>query len=153
MLIARISWDEYFIEIVNVVKKRSTCKRRQVGALIVQDNMIVSMGYNGAPKTLEHCIDIERCRREELNVPSGQRHEICIGLHAEQNSIIQASNSGTKLNGATMYVTHHPCIICSKMIINSGIKKVVYSEEYSDSLASEILKKAGIEVCLFKDIL
>lgn len=144
----RPSWDEYFMEIVNVVKKRSTCLRRQVGALIVKDKRILSTGYNGAPTGLKHCDEIG-CTREKLNIPSGQRHELCRGLHAEQNAIVHAANSGVSIKGGTIYVTAQPCVLCAKMIINAGIKRIVFGGGYPDELAMELLNEAGIEVVDF----
>lgn len=144
----RPSWDEYFMEIVNVVKKRSTCLRRQVGALIVKDKRILSAGYNGAPTGLKHCDEVG-CTREKLNIPSGQRHELCRGLHAEQNAIVHAANSGVSIKGGTIYVTAQPCVLCAKMIINAGIKRIVFGGGYPDELAMELLNEAGIEVVDF----
>jgi len=141
----RPSWDQYFMDIVELVSKRSTCLRRKVGAVLVREKRILSTGYNGAPSGLAHCLDIG-CLREKLKVPSGERHELCRGLHAEQNAIIQAALHGVSVNGATMYCTNHPCIICAKMIINSGIISVIYTDGYSDRLAGEMLKEAGVEI-------
>lgn len=141
----RPSWDEYFMEIAEVVKKRSTCLRREVGAIIVKDNRILSTGYNGAPKGLKHCRETG-CMRSNLNVPSGERHELCRGLHAEQNAIIQAAVFGTAIEGATIYTTLSPCVLCTKMIINSGIKRIVLREEYNDSLSINMLEESGIQV-------
>lgn len=145
----RPSWDEYFMEIAEVVKTRSTCLRRQVGAIIVKDKQILSTGYNGAPTGLKHCEETG-CIREQLEVPSGERHELCRGLHAEQNAIIQASLHGVKIEGATIYVTTQPCVVCAKMIINSGIKKVVYRGDYPDKLSAQMLAESGITVQKFK---
>ncbi|SHH38418.1 dCMP deaminase [Caloranaerobacter azorensis DSM 13643] len=145
----RPSWDEYFMEIVNVVKKRSTCLRRQVGALIVKDKRILSTGYNGAPTGLKHCDEVG-CIREKLNIPSGQRHELCRGLHAEQNAIVHAANAGVRIKGSTIYVTTQPCILCAKMIINAGIERVVFGGGYPDELAIQLLKEAGIEIVDFQ---
>ncbi|KGG79843.1 cytidine deaminase [Caloranaerobacter azorensis H53214] len=145
----RPSWDEYFMEIVNVVKKRSTCLRRQVGALIVKDKRILSTGYNGAPTGLKHCDEVG-CIREKLNIPSGQRHELCRGLHAEQNAIVHAANAGVSIKGSTIYVTTQPCILCAKMIINAGIERVVFGGGYPDELAIQLLKEAGIEIVDFQ---
>ncbi len=139
----RPNWDRYFIEITNVVKKRSTCLRRQVGALIVKDNHILATGYNGVPSKITHCSETG-CLREQLNVPSGQRHELCRGLHAEQNAIIQAAHHGTSINGATIYTNTKPCSICTKMIINAGIKRIVFEEYYEDKLADDILSETDI---------
>ncbi len=141
----RPSWEEYFMDITHLVAKRSTCLRRQVGAVLVKDKNILATGYNGAPSRLEHCLDIG-CLREKMSVPSGERHELCRGLHAEQNAIIQAAYHGVEIQGATLYCTNHPCIICSKMIINAGIQKVVYEEGYADLLAREMLKESRINL-------
>lgn len=141
----RPSWDEYFTEIIQVVKKRSTCVRRKVGALIVKDKRILSTGYNGAPTKLKHCDEIG-CLRDKLNIPSGQRHELCRGLHAEQNAIISAAKAGICIEGATMYVTNQPCILCAKMIINAGIKRVVFSGDYPDELSRQLLNEADVEI-------
>lgn len=149
----RASWDEYFLEIAEMVKTRSTCIRRQVGAVIVKDNRIITTGYNGAPSGLRHCTELGGCYRQKLNIPSGQRHELCRALHAEQNAIIQASNLGSSTNGATMYVTLQPCVICAKMAINAGIKKIVFKGIYPDELSMEMLHEANIElVCLNEEI-
>lgn len=145
----RPTWDEYFMEIVQVTKKRSTCKRRQVGAVIVKDKRILATGYNGAPKGLEHCEKVG-CMREQLSVPSGERHELCRALHAEQNAIIQAAYSGVSINDSTIYVTDQPCVLCAKMIINAGIKRVVFSGKYPDNLSVKFLEEAGIELVHFK---
>jgi len=141
----RPPWDKYFMDIATLVASRSTCLRRHVGASVVKDRRILTTGYNGAPTGIAHCEDVG-CLREKLKVPPGERHELCRGLHAEQNAIIQAAKTGISLEGATMYVTNHPCFICAKMIINSGIKKVVYKEGYPDKEAEDFLKKSGIEV-------
>ncbi len=139
----RPTWDFYFMEIAKIVSMRSTCKRRNVGAVAVKDKRILSTGYNGAPIGLEHCIDLG-CLREKMNIASGERHELCRGLHAEQNAIIQAAYHGVSINGADIYSTHLPCSICMKMIINSGIKKVYYLDGYSDDLSLELVRESGI---------
>ncbi len=144
----RPSWDEYFMQIVELIKTRSTCLRRQVGALIVKDKRILSTGYNGAPTGCSHCSQVG-CLREQMNIPSGQRHELCRGMHAEQNAIVQAAYSGTSVKDGTLYVTNQPCILCAKMIINAGIKKIVFSGEYPDELSMDLLKEAGIRVVKF----
>ncbi len=144
----RPTWDEYFMDIVNLIKTRSTCIRRQVGALIVKDKRILATGYNGAPVGCKHCAEIG-CMREQMQIPSGERHELCRAIHAEQNAIVQAAYSGTSVKDGTMYVTHQPCVLCAKMIINAGIKKVVFSGEYPDKLSSELLKEAGVRVVKF----
>jgi len=141
----RPSWDEYFMDITHLVAKRSTCLRRQVGAILVKDKKILATGYNGAPARLEHCVDIG-CLRQQREIPSGERHELCRGLHAEQNAIIQAAYHGVGIRNATLYCTNHPCIICTKMIINSGIERIVYEEGYADELAKAMLKESGIRV-------
>jgi len=123
--------------------------RRQVGAVLVKDKRILATGYNGPPSGISHCLDVG-CLREKMGIPSGERHELCRGLHAEQNAILQAAFHGISIKGATLYCTHHPCIICSKMLINAGISKIVYLEGYSDPLAKEMLDEAKIEVVRFK---
>jgi len=133
------------MELALVVAKRSTCLRQKVGAIIVKDKRILATGYNGAPSGMAHCLDIG-CLREKMKIPSGERQELCRGLHAEQNAIIQAAKFGISIEGATMYTTHCPCITCAKMIINAGINKVVYGKEYADKRGLELLKEAGIEV-------
>ena len=142
----RKSWDEYFMEIAEIVKTRSTCLRRQVGAVIVKDNRIITTGYNGAPSGLRHCTDIGGCERERLHIPSGQRHELCRALHAEQNAIIQAAKLGVNIDGSTLYCTHQPCILCAKMIVNAGVVRVVYHSGYPDDFALDIFKEAGVQV-------
>ena len=145
----RPSWEEYFMDITQLVAKRSTCLRRQVGAILVKDKKILATGYNGAPARLEHCLEIG-CLREQQSVPSGERHELCRGLHGEQNAIIQAAYHGVPIRGATLYCTNHPCVICSKMLINAGIERIVYEEGYADDLAAQMLKESGIKVERFK---
>ena len=142
----RISWDEYFMQMAELTAKRSTCLRRQVGAVIVKDKHIIATGYNGAPKGLKHCAQLRGCLREKLHVPSGERHELCRALHAEQNAIIQAATLGQSIEGGTIYVTHHPCSICAKMILNAGLERIVIREGYPDTLAKEILSEADLEV-------
>ncbi|WP_058486024.1 deoxycytidylate deaminase [Defluviitalea phaphyphila] len=146
----RPSWDEYFMGIVDLVKQRSTCLRRQVGALIVKDKRILATGYNGAPTGCSHCEEVG-CLREKLNIPSGQRHELCRALHAEQNAIVQAAMHGVSVKGGTLYVTHQPCVMCAKMAINAGIKRIVFKGSYPDELSMELLKEAGIEIENYKD--
>ena len=140
----RPSWDEYFIELAYFVARRSTCLRRQVGAVIVKDKHILATGYNGAPKGIAHCLDTG-CLRDKLGIPSGTRHEICMASHAEQNAIIQAAYHGIAIKDAVIYCTTHPCSICAKMIINAGIKKIYYVEGYPDELGKKLLDEAGIE--------
>jgi dCMP deaminase len=141
----RPDWDSYFMEIARIVSKRSTCIRRNVGSVVVKDKRILSTGYNGAPIHLRHCLDAG-CVRERLNIASGERHELCRGLHAEQNAIIQAAYHGVSINGADVYSTHLPCSICMKMIINAGIEKVLYADGYPDELSLELIDEAGILV-------
>jgi len=145
----RMSWDEYFMEMAKLASKRSTCLRRKTGAVLVKDNRVIATGYNGAPKGLPHCSEVG-CVREELKVPSGQRHELCRGLHAEQNAIIQAAVFGVSTKGATLYCTTFPCSICAKMIINAEIKEVVYDDEYEDELSRRMLLEAGVKVRKYK---
>jgi dCMP deaminase len=132
------------MDITRLVSKRSTCLRRSVGAVLVKDKRILATGYNGAPAGLRHCQEVG-CLRADSDVPSGMRHELCRGLHAEQNVIIQAAYHGITIQGATLYCTNKPCVICSKMIINAGIKKVYYEEGYDDPLSDQMLAEAEIE--------
>ena len=141
----RPSWQEYFLNITKLVAERSTCIRRKVGAIFVRDKRIITTGYNGVPSGISHCADVG-CLRDQLKVPSGERHELCRGLHAEQNAIIQAATHGVSILGCTLYCTNMPCFICSKMLINAGIVKIYYSEGYADLLGEEMLRDAGIEV-------
>ncbi|MBW1649831.1 MAG: cytidine/deoxycytidylate deaminase family protein [Deltaproteobacteria bacterium] len=141
----RIGWNKYFMDIAFLVAKRSTCKRRAVGAIIVKEKRILATGYNGAPNKMEHCIDIG-CIREELNIPSGQRHELCRGIHAEQNAIIQAACYGVSIRGGEIFCTNQPCFICAKMIINAKIKAAYYKEDYADNEAASMLKKSGVKL-------
>ena len=142
----RMSWDEYFMEMAELTAKRSTCMRRHVGAVIVQDRHVIATGYNGAPRGLRHCAEIGGCLREEMKIPSGERHEFCRALHAEQNAIIQAAVLGQSVENGTIYITHQPCAICAKMIINAGISRIVVREGYPDKLATDILEEAGLKV-------
>lgn len=139
----RPSWDEYFMAITELVAQRATCMRRKVGAVLVRDRRIVATGYNGAPSGVRHCQEVG-CLREQLGVPSGERHELCRGLHAEQNAIIQAALHGVSLRGCTLYCTNMPCSICSKMLINAAIEAIYYREGYADSMAAAMLEEAGI---------
>ena len=148
---SRPDWDEYFMDIVELVSRRSTCLRRAVGAGLVRDRRILASGYNGAPSKLQHCLEIG-CLRDQLHVPSGERHELCRGLHAEQNAIIQAALHGVSAKGATLYCTHHPCVICAKMIINAGIARIVIRDSYGDALAADMLREAGISVETLKTL-
>ena len=141
----RPSWDEYFMKMANDVATRTTCLRRGVGAVIVKDRRILATGYNGVPTGLTHCSETG-CLREQLGVPSGQRHEICRGLHAEQNAIIQAARYGINIAGATIYVNTQPCVVYAKMLINAGITEIVYQNPYPDELSQELLAESGILV-------
>lgn len=142
----RPSWDEYFMEMAELTAKRSTCMRRNVGAVIVKDKHAIATGYNGAPRGIAHCEERGGCLRQKLGIPSGQRHELCMALHAEQNAIIQAASMGHAIEGGTIYITHQPCGICAKMIVNAGIKRIVVREGYPDELALKILDEAGLKL-------
>jgi len=146
----RPSWDQYFMDITRLVATRSTCMRRQVGAILVKDRNILATGYNGVPSGISHC-DATGCLRERMRIPSGERHELCRGLHAEQNAIVQAARHGINIDGATLYCTTMPCIICTKMIINAGIRAIVYGEGYADELAGEMIAESGISTLQFID--
>jgi dCMP deaminase len=146
MTITRPTWDEYFASITRQVATRSTCLRRKVGAIIVKEKRILTTGYNGAPRGVRNCLEIGKCLREQRGIPSGERHEICRGLHAEQNAILQASYYGVQIKDSVIYTTNQPCVMCAKMIINSGIKKIYYFEDYPDPLAVELLSEAEIEL-------
>ena len=148
--VRRPGWDEYFLEISQLVSKRSTCLRRAVGAVLVKDKRILSSGYNGSPSGLKHCDEVG-CRREKLGVPSGERAELCRGLHAEQNAIIQAAYHGVPIKGSVLYSTIQPCSICVKMLINAGIEKIIYLDGYPDELARKLLAESGVEVVKFKE--
>ncbi len=141
----RPSYDEYFMEMAHLVAKRSTCLRRNVGAILVKDKHILSTGYNGAPKGLKHCSEVG-CLRKELGIPSGERHEICRGLHAEQNAIIQAAVFGISIKNSILYCTNTPCVVCAKMLINAGVKEIVYSGEYPDDLAKKMISESKIKI-------
>lgn len=147
---SRPPWDEYFMKIVDLVKTRSTCLRRQVGALLVKDKRILATGYNGAPAGVSHCDEVG-CLREQLKIPSGERHELCRAIHAEQNAIAQAAYAGTSVKGSTMYVSLQPCSLCAKLMINAGITKLVYRGSYPDELSLGMLNEAGIELVKFDE--
>lgn len=144
----RPTWDEYFMQMAQVVAGRSTCLRRQVGAVIVKDKQILSTGYNGSPSGLSHCAQTG-CLRQKLGIPSGERTEICRAVHAEQNALIQAAKHGVSIDGADIYTTVQPCVLCTKLIINAGIKRVIYAIPYPDSLALEMAKEANLELVHF----
>jgi len=141
----RPSWDEYFFELARVVATRSTCLRRQVGAVIVRGRRILATGYNGAPSGLPHCEEVG-CLRDRLGIPSGERQELCRGLHAEQNAIIQGALYGVSLQGSVVYCTTQPCVTCAKMLINAGVERVVYQGDYPDELSRELFDQAGVEL-------
>ena len=144
----RPTWEEYFMEIARQVATRAVCMRRHVGAVIVRDRQILATGYNGPPSGVAHC-DQVGCIREELGIPSGQRQEICRGLHAEQNAIIQAALHGVSTAGATIYVTHQPCVTCAKMIINAGIVEAVCENGYPDEMARDMLDEAHVALSVW----
>jgi dCMP deaminase len=145
----RLGVDEYFLKIASVVAERSTCRRHHVGAVAVKDKHILATGYNGAPAGFKDCLELG-CLRDELNIPSGQRQEICRGIHAEQNVIIQAGLHGVSLEGSIIYATHTPCVLCAKMLANARIKRFVSFGRYSDDSFIELFKEAGIEVDIKK---
>ena len=137
--------DEYFLKIASVVAERSTCRRHHVGAVAVRDKHILATGYNGAPSGLRDCLELG-CLRDEMNIPSGERHEICRGIHAEQNVIVQASLHGVSLEGSTIYCTHTPCVLCAKMLVNAKIKRFVSFGRYNDGSFEDLFREAGIKV-------
>ncbi len=146
----RPSWNDYFMEIAELVAKRSTCLRRSVGAIVVKDKRILTTGYNGPPSGLAHCDELGGCLRDKLEIPSGERQELSRAVHAEQNAIIQAAKFGISIDEGTLYITNYPCFICAKMLINAGIKRIIYKEGYPDKWAKEILKEAGTEVIKYE---
>ncbi len=143
--VQRPPWDDYFMSITRLVAERSTCLRRKVGAILVREKRILATGYNGAPEGLQHCLDIG-CLREKLEIPSGQRHELCRALHAEQNVLIQAARYGIGVVDAELYCTNLPCIICTKMLINAGIHTIYYAEGYADEMSMDMLREAGMRL-------
>jgi len=145
----RPAWDDYFMEITEVVSRRSTCLRRQVGAIIVRDHRILATGYNGAPAGIRHCLETG-CLREKQGIPSGERHELCRGLHAEQNALLQAAVHGIPIAGGIFYVTHQPCVLCAKMIANANIREVVYRGDYPDQLSLDIFEESGVKLVRFE---
>ena len=144
---SRLSVDEYFLKIASVIAERATCRRHHVGAVTVRDKHILSTGYNGAPAGAKDCLELG-CLRDELEIPSGTRHEICRGIHAEQNAIIQASLHGVSIEGSTIYCTHTPCVLCAKMLVNARIKRFVTFGKYEDDTFVELFRAAGIEVAI-----
>ena len=146
---ARPDIDEYFLKIASVVAERSTCRRRHIGAVAVKDKHILATGYNGAPAGLKDCLELG-CLRDELGIASGTRQEICRGIHAEQNVVIQASLHGVSLEGSTIYCTHSPCVLCAKMLVNAKIKRFVTFGKYADDSFLDLFRQAGIEFSLHK---
>ena len=145
-------WDRRFMEMAWLVSSWASCYQqdRKIGAVIVKDKRVMTTGYNGAPAGVRTCVERGECLRKKLGIPSGTRHEMCYAVHAEQNAIIQAAKLGIEINGATLYCTHQPCILCAKMICNSGIVRVVYEKGYPDAFAMEIFKEAGVQVECYK---
>jgi dCMP deaminase len=141
----RPDWEVYFLKIAQLASTRSTCIRRHVGAVLVKEKKILATGYNGVPSGISHCEDVG-CLRDEEGIPSGQRHELCRGLHAEQNAILQAAYHGVSIQGSILFCTNFPCVICSKMLINAGIRQIYYLEGYPDPLSEKMLKEAGMEL-------
>ena len=139
----RPSWDEYFLQLAAQASTRSTCLRRQVGAVLVRDKRVLATGYNGAPRGVSHCLDVG-CLREQLGVPSGERHELCRAIHAEQNAVIQAAVHGVAIEGAVLYCTHQPCVLCAKMLINCGVREIHFIEGYPDEMALALIEEAGV---------
>jgi dCMP deaminase len=141
----RPSWDEYFLELADMVARRSTCLRRHVGAVLVRDERIIATGYNGAPQGLQHCLEAG-CLRAEQGVPSGERYELCRGVHAEQNALVNAARYGVSTLGAVLYCTNQPCLLCARMLINAGVRRVVHRGDFEDARALQFLREAGVEV-------
>ncbi|MDO4540620.1 MAG: cytidine/deoxycytidylate deaminase family protein [Syntrophomonadaceae bacterium] len=139
----RPEWDEYFLRLAVLVADRSTCLRRQVGAVLVKDERIIATGYNGAARGMGHCSELG-CLRENMSIPSGQRYELCRGVHAEQNAIINAAYYGVSTQGGVMYCTNQPCLICARMIINAGVVRVVHSGNFDDEIALQFMQEAGV---------
>ncbi|MBF0202175.1 MAG: cytidine/deoxycytidylate deaminase family protein [Desulfamplus sp.] len=146
----RPSWDNYFMGIADLVSTRSTCLRRRVGAVIVMERRILCTGYNGAPSGITHCSETG-CIRREMHVPSGERHELCRGVHAEQNAVIQAARYGISVLGASLYCTNQPCSICAKMIVNAGIVHVCFRQPYNDPMSLEMFSQAGLSLSIVED--
>ncbi|HVP57433.1 MAG TPA: cytidine/deoxycytidylate deaminase family protein [bacterium] len=143
--LSRPSWDEYFISIARLVSSRSTCLRRHVGAVVVKDKRLLSTGYNGAPQGFAHCAEVG-CIRQREEIPPGERHELCRGIHAEQNAIVQAAAFGVSIKDSTLYCTHFPCVLCTKLLINAGVRRLVVAETYPDRLSHGMLQEAGIDL-------
>jgi dCMP deaminase len=140
---SRPTWDQYFLQLARQAATRSTCLRRQVGAVLVRDRRVLATGYNGAPRGVAHCLEVG-CLRDELGIPSGERQELCRAIHAEQNALIQAAVHGVAVEGATLYTTLQPCILCAKMLINAGVREIHYVEGYPDDFARQLLDEAGV---------
>ena len=143
--LTRLDSDEYFLKVAAVVAERATCHRHHMGAIAVRDKHILTTGYNGAPSGLKDCLELG-CLRDEMGIPSGERQEICRGVHAEQNTIIQAALHGISLEGSTIYCTHTPCVLCAKMLVNAKIKRFVSFSEYNDNAFKSLFKEAGVEL-------
>ncbi|MFH1586334.1 MAG: cytidine/deoxycytidylate deaminase family protein [Candidatus Diapherotrites archaeon] len=142
----RISWDNYFMKMAKLASERSTCLRRKVGAVIVREKKVLSTGYNGAPSGVKSCLELGECLREKNNVPSGERHELCRGAHAESNAIAQAAQFGVAVKGGTLYATNFPCSMCTKLLINSGISEIVFADKYPDELSKDLLEQTEIKL-------
>ena len=145
-------WDKRFMELTELVGTWASCYRRKVGAIIVKDKRVLTTGYNGATAGISSCVERGECLREKMNIPSGTRAETCYAAHAEQNAIIQAARYGANIDGATLYCTHQPCVICAKMIINAGIKRVVYKEGYPDEFSIRLFEEAGTKIIKYEEI-
>ena len=141
-------WDKRFASLAFTIATWSSCFKddRQIGAVIVKNKRILTTGYNGAPAGIKSCTEKGECMRRKLNIPSGTRHELCYAIHAEQNAIIQAAKLGISIDGATLYCTHQPCSVCARIIINAGIRRVVYQEGYPDAFTMELFGEAGVQV-------
>ncbi|MGE5423321.1 MAG: deoxycytidylate deaminase [Ignavibacteriales bacterium] len=150
MVRSRPTWDEYFSELAQIVARRSTCLRRNVGALLVKEDRIIASGYNGAPQGIQHCLDIG-CLREDMGIPSGERYELCRGVHAEQNAIINAARYGVSTIDSVLYCTTQPCMLCARMLINAGVKRIVHQGDFSDDISLQFFKEANVEVLEFRN--
>lgn len=148
----RIPWDDYFIEMAQLAKKRSSCRRRSVGAVLVKNRKVLATGYNGAPKGLKDCLELGYCTREKMGIPSGERQELCRGAHAEANAIAQAAQFGVPVEGATLYATNFPCSMCTKLLINSNISEIIYEDGYPDGLSRQLLKESKLKARQFKKV-
>lgn len=147
----RPDWDSYFMDITKIVATRSSCLHRKVGAVLVRDKRILTTGYNGAPAGMAHCIELGGCKRDKMGFKSGQGHEFCRALHAEQNAVIQAAVVGLSIKGADLYCTHSPCTLCAKILIAAGAKRIVFLGHYPDQFAVELLDEAGVELIAYED--